>query len=462
MSETAVQRLLKNDHRTARAAAGESISLSVDCAKALLGELASDEVVRAFYHDGWGYAALTTRGLVLVRNLLTPKAARVPSPLLILRHAYGMFDSVDVLVDGKPHKLHGSKLDPKGELLGTAGRLLPPDSPLRPGRGRRLSTWVRRHPLSVAAAATVVALAGLNPGSGGEKAVAQDRTYRTANVPDFNGTPLASAVAKARLDGWRKVSTADASSARRQVNPTAPGWHVCFQSPSADVPAWPSLTTLTLYAVPEREVCPAWLHDSRRILMPGLVGERFDDASRALGDLGLDHVDAFHAHTGERLDEGGAQDLADWQVCRQRPEPDSEISTTTRPSLWLTGPGVSCTEPSPSPSPTPRPKPKPKPKPHPQPSYGTSGGGSGGGGTGGGSSHTGSGSGGSSGGSGGSTGGSGGTGGSSGGSGTGGQAGVQFGQYCSPVGATATTGDGRPAKCFMGRDGQARWGYNSG
>ncbi|CAM5689710.1 hypothetical protein STENM36S_04956 [Streptomyces tendae] len=164
------------------------------------------------------------------------------------------------------------------------------------------------------------------------------------------------------------------------MKPTAPGWRVCFQSPSADVPAWPSLTTLTLYAVPEHEACPAWLHDSRRIPMPGLVGEQFDDASRALGDLGLDQVDAFHAHTGERLDEGGWQDLADWQVCRQRPAPGSEVSDTTRPDLWLLGPGVSCTEPSPDPSPTPKPKPKPKPRPEPrpQPSDGTSGGGSGG------------------------------------------------------------------------------------
>ncbi|MFJ5780031.1 hypothetical protein [Streptomyces sp. NPDC093094] len=455
MSETVVQRLLKNDRRTAKVAAGESISLPEDCAKALLGELASGEVVRALYHDGWGYAALTTRGLVLVR-LLAPKAVRVPAPLLILRRAYGMFGSVDVLVDGKPRKLHGSKLDPKGELLGTVGRLLPPDSPLRPGRARRLSTWVRRHPVAVAAAAAVVALAGGNPGSGGEKAVAQDRTYRTVHVPDFNGSSLASAVGKARLDGWRKVSAADASSARRSVKLTAPGWRVCFQSPSADVPSWPSLITLTLYAVPERELCPAWLQASRRILMPDLVGEQFDGASRALGDLGIDQTDAFHAHTGERLDEGGSQDLADWLVCRQRPEPGSEVSTTTQPDLWLISSGTSCTEPSPSPSPSPKPspKPKPKPKPEPRPSQGTSGGGSGGGGTGKGSSDP------TSSGSGGSSGGSGGTTGSSGGSG--GRAGVQFGQYCSPVGATATTGDGRPAKCFMGSDGQARWGYNSG
>ncbi|WP_407656860.1 hypothetical protein [Lentzea atacamensis] len=40
--------------------------------------------------------------------------------------------------------------------------------------------------------------------------------------------------------------------------------------------------------------------------------------------------------------------------------------------------------------------------------------------------------------------------------------GVQFGQYCSPVGATTRTSDGRPAKCYMGKDGKARWGYHHG
>jgi hypothetical protein len=39
---------------------------------------------------------------------------------------------------------------------------------------------------------------------------------------------------------------------------------------------------------------------------------------------------------------------------------------------------------------------------------------------------------------------------------------LNFGQYCAPVGATADMFDGRPGKCFMGRDGIARWGYNSG
>ncbi|MEV7210964.1 MULTISPECIES: hypothetical protein [unclassified Streptomyces] len=42
-----------------------------------------------------------------------------------------------------------------------------------------------------------------------------------------------------------------------------------------------------------------------------------------------------------------------------------------------------------------------------------------------------------------------------------GQVGIQFGYACSPVGALGIAGDGRPAKCFMGKDGRARWGYDS-
>ncbi|MFD5008538.1 hypothetical protein [Streptomyces chartreusis] len=42
-----------------------------------------------------------------------------------------------------------------------------------------------------------------------------------------------------------------------------------------------------------------------------------------------------------------------------------------------------------------------------------------------------------------------------------GQAGIQFGYACSPVGALGTAEDGRPAKCFLGKDGRARWGYDS-
>jgi hypothetical protein len=51
--------------------------------------------------------------------------------------------------------------------------------------------------------------------------------------------------------------------------------------------------------------------------------------------------------------------------------------------------------------------------------------------------------------------------GTSGGSGSGGQTDVQFGYACSPVGALGTAEDGRPAECFRGKDGRARWGYDS-
>jgi hypothetical protein len=42
-----------------------------------------------------------------------------------------------------------------------------------------------------------------------------------------------------------------------------------------------------------------------------------------------------------------------------------------------------------------------------------------------------------------------------------GQVGIQFGYACFPVGALGIAEDGRPAKCFMGKDGRARWGYDS-
>ncbi|GGP66867.1 MULTISPECIES: hypothetical protein [Streptomyces] len=41
------------------------------------------------------------------------------------------------------------------------------------------------------------------------------------------------------------------------------------------------------------------------------------------------------------------------------------------------------------------------------------------------------------------------------------QEGVQFGYACSPVGSLGVAGGGRPAECFMGKDGRARWGYDS-
>ncbi|WP_435972113.1 hypothetical protein [Streptomyces sp. Qhu_M48] len=455
---------LTEDPRTAAVASGESISLSASHKQVLLQELGPGEVVRSVYHDGWGYAVLTRKGLILFRNLLAPKATRVAGPLRILRRAHGMFDSVEILVDGKPRKLHGSKLDPKGELLEAAGELLPPGSALRPGGGRRSSAWIRRHPVSVCAMAATVLVAGLGAGPRQDDAVAQDATVSTPVVPDFRGASLAAAAAQARRGQWR-VAVADASSAYRTVTVAQAGWRVCFQSPSGGVGVRPSGTTLTLYAVPDREVCPSQLDGTRRVVMPGLVGERFDAATRVLETLDLGRVVRFHAHTGQRLDDR-PQDLADWQVCRQQPHAGTEVPTTTQVDLWLIGPGLSCTTPSPAPTPKPEPKPEPKPKPgsqatpkptpRPQRSYDSTSGGGTTGGSGSGGSSSGdrdSGREGSSGGSDATTG----TGG-----GTGGGAGVGFGQFCSPVGATVTTSDGRPAKCFMGKDGAARWGYNSG
>ncbi|QQC92610.1 hypothetical protein [Streptomyces alfalfae] len=170
---------------------------------------------------------------------------------------------------------------------------------------------------------------------------------------------------------------------------------------------------------------------------PCAPAPRFDDASRALADVGLDETARRHAHTGERLADA-PDEVADWKVCRQQPSPDTVVSPWTRPGLWLIGPGRPCTETSPKPRPEPeakpkprpepeaKPKPRPEPEPRPRPSRDGAPGGS--------------------------TGGSGG--------GTGGSA--AFGQFCSPAGATATTADGRPAQCFMGRDGRPRWSHHSG
>ncbi|MFD9460737.1 hypothetical protein [Streptomyces sp. NPDC060027] len=450
------------DPRLAAVVAGERISLPDDHKKALLAELEPGESVRSLYHCGWGYAALTGNGLVLVRNLIAPKASRVPEPVAILRRESGILDSAVIVVGGKVYKLHGSRLDPKGELLAASGELLPADSALRPRGRARLAAWVRRRPVLASLVAAAMVSAAWNAG---HETPARAGADHSVVVPDFKGAALTSAVADARRQSWQTVTTADASSSLRPVPASAPGWRVCFQSPSHAEKVRPSARALTLYAVPDKEACPTRLLAPRRIVMPDLVGERFDEASRRLGDLGLEHPAAWHAHTGQRMD-GGSPDVDDWRVCRQQPEPDREVSLPTRPGLWLIGPGVPCTKPSPKPTPKPEPKPKPKPKPVPEPkpqprTGGTSGSTSTGGTSGGtsGGSSGGSSAGGTSGG--GSTGGSSGTSGGTTG-GTGAQSGIRFGQYCSPVGAVATTADGRPAKCFMGRDGRARWGYNSG
>ncbi|MEU0284136.1 hypothetical protein [Streptomyces sp. NPDC006147] len=416
------------------------------------------EKVRAVYHDGWGHAALTDSGLILLHNLVSPRATRVTGPVHILRRASGFFDSVEILVGGRPHKLWGSKTDPKGALLEAAGDMVPAGSPLWPGRRRRMLTWARRHPVLTTLLAVPVAagVIGSATGADGEAGAAQDaRTSTEILVPDYEGTALTTATSRARAASWATVSASDATSALRTVTPGDMGWQVCFQLPSSGETVRPASGTLTLYAVPEREECPERLHGPGRIVMPDLVGTPFGEASDTLDGLGVRNVLALHAHTGGRLFEG-ERDLDDWPVCRQDPEADSETTVNAFVRLWLIGPGEPCAEPSPTPTPTPEPKPKPKPEPKPAP-----GGGSGGSSTGGdsgesdGTSSTSGG---------GPTGGSSSSGGTSGGSGSGGggQAGIGFGQFCSPVGATATTADGRPAKCFMGKDGQARWGYNSG
>ncbi|MEU1199848.1 PASTA domain-containing protein [Streptomyces sp. NPDC005813] len=446
---------LAADPRTAAADADENISLPDDHKKVLLAELEPDEVVRSLYHCGWGYAALTDRGLILLRPLLTPKASRAPKPLRIKRRAHGLLDRVDVVVDGAVRKLHGSKIDPKGELLEAVGEPLPADAPVRSNSKARSATWLRRHPVLLATVVAGTLVAGLSSVSNGHDDPARAGSDTSLAVPDFSGDSVTAAVADAQAHAWLKVSVSDASSAFRPVKNTASGWQVCFQTPSRQETVRPSLRTLTLYAVPKREVCPTHLLGPRRVAVPDLVGKSLDEADRALEALELDHPAMRHAYTGKRLD-NGSHDLDEWHVCRQQPEPGTEVLVSTQVGLWLIDPGAPCTRPSPKPTPKSEPKPEPKPKPRPEPSHGsTAGGATTGGGTSGGSA----GSGGST--NGGSTGGgsSSTSGGTTGGSGS--QSGIQFGQYCSPVGATATTADGRPAKCYMGKDGRARWGYDS-
>lgn len=115
-----------DDPRLAAVVAGEKLSLPDDHGKALLAELGPGESVRSLYHCGWGYAALTGRGLVLLRGLMAPKATRVPEPVSILRREHGILDSTVILVDGKEYKLHGSTLDPKGNCSRRRARCCPP------------------------------------------------------------------------------------------------------------------------------------------------------------------------------------------------------------------------------------------------------------------------------------------------------------------------------------------------
>ncbi|MFD8421818.1 hypothetical protein [Streptomyces sp. NPDC059466] len=467
MSPYDAQWLLRSDPRTAVVAEREVVLPPFHMAQDLHRTLRPMERVLALYYHGLGYAALTKKALILL-SIGGVAPSRVARPLVIVRPPYedaSRVDAsrVDVSVDGRRITLWGSRIDasctllqgprkarsgsPAGDprLAAAAGEVLPADSSAHPHGRARLSAWVRRRPVlaSVAAAALVFAAWG----AGHETPARAGIEDRSVVVPDFAGTALTTAVADARRQSWTTVSAADASSSLRPVADGALGWRVCFQTPSHDETVRPSASTLKLYAVPEKEACPSRLLAPPRVIMPDIVGERFDDASRTLDDLGLAHTTALHAHTGERLDDG-SQDVDDWQVCRQEPEAGDEVLLSTSADLWLIGQGNSCTKPSPKPTPKPKPKPKPKPEPKPR-TRGTSGSTTRGGTSGGDSGSSGS-SGGSSGTSGGTTG------------GTGNQPGIQFGRSCSPVGATATTVDGRPAKCFMGSDGRARWGYNSG
>lgn len=465
MSPFDAQWLLRNDPRTTKVAAHETVLPPLHMAQALHHTLRPRERVLAVYYHGLGYAALTKKALILL-SIGGVAPARVARPLVILRPAYGDASRVDVSVDGQRITLWGSRIDSSGTLLqesrkarsgspaddprlaAAAGEVLPASSSAYLRGRARLSASVRRHPVLASVVAATLVFAAW--GAGHETPALAGTEDRPVVVPDFTGTVLTTAVADARRQSWMTVSAADASSSLRPVADGAPGWRVCFQAPSHDKTVRPSVSTLKLYAVPEKEACPSRLLAPQRMIMPDVVGERFDEASRALDDLGLAHTTALHAHTGERLDDG-AQDVHDWQVCRQEPEAGHEVLLSTSADLWLIGQDNTCTKPSPKPRPKPKPKPERKPKPKSKPRIGgTSGSTTGGGGTSGGGS-------GSSGSSGGSSGTSGGTTGS-----TGSQSGIQFGRYCSPVGAIATTADGRPAKCFMGSDGRARWGYNSG
>jgi uncharacterized membrane protein YgcG len=467
MSPTAGQRPLRDDPRTADVAAREVVPLPLGKAHALLRALGPRERVLALYHQGLGYAALTEDALILLNG---EAPARVARPLVILRPAYGAASRVDVSANGRRITVWGSVIDVSGELLrgtGTAvpvsygddpslgellgerAELLSAGSSPRPRRAARLSAWARRRP--VLASFVAVATAAAVWGAGHETPVRAGAVSVT--VSDFRGKTLGTAVAHARRQSWRTVTTTDASSAHRPVRASESGWRVCFQTPSRGATARPATGTLTLYAVPEKETCPARALDPRRAVVPDVVGKRFDEAAQVLAGVGIDYPARRHAHTGRYLD-GSSHDVDDWRVCRQDPEPGREDALPIPTGLWLIGPGGPCARPSPKPAPKPKPKPKPKPRSESKPGTGgTSGsgtsGGTSGGGTGGGASSGGS-SGGSSGTSGGTTG------------GTGGRSGIGFGQYCSPVGAVTTTADGRPAKCFMGKDGNARWGYDSG
>lgn len=196
-------------------------------------------------------------------------------------------------------------------------------------------------------------------------------------------------------------------------------WRVCFQGPAASRAG--RKPVLDLGVVRVEWPCPAKDGDPIPYpKMPEVVGMTFAKASETLQPMGLRAIEPESAYTDVDLPDG----VDSWTVCFQRPEEGAEIkypkNETAR--LKLTAPGTSCPKAEYS---------RLRPVPAPPSSGDDEGSGS-------------------------SSGGGGGA-----GAGAGGFGGVQYGRFCSPVGARATTTGGGPAKCFMGKDGRARWGYGS-
>ncbi|MCJ0869013.1 hypothetical protein [Streptomyces sp. AP-93] len=172
-------------------------------------------------------------------------------------------------------------------------------------------------------------------------------------------------------------------------------------------------------------------------LMPQIVGSTHADAARQIEALGGGALQGRTVYADVTL----PADPGAWLVCIQGPAA-GELITIGGQRVALAAPNAKCpdregTRLHPEPRRTPTPPPAPTP-PKDDGKGSVSGGSSSGGSSSGGGSTSG--------------------GGTSGGGGT---TSVQFGRFCSPVGAIATTADGRPAKCFMGKDGRARWGYRS-
>ncbi|MFG2229486.1 hypothetical protein ACGFNX_05620 [Streptomyces sp. NPDC048723] len=258
------------------------------------------------------------------------------------------------------------------------------------------------------------------------KSTAPATTPSPNPLPNYVGQNLKQAKTDAYAAGYNAISHDAGPGSAGQWNDD--NWKVCFQAPVGE-PAG-TKATLDFGVVRNEWPCPA--KDGEPIpypKMPKVVGLTFAKASEILKPIGLQEIEPRSAYTDVTL----PATVDDWTVCFQEPEDGEEIQRpkTTTAYLEVAGPGTGC--------PTAQhtklhPDPTPPSNDDDSSSSSTSGGTSRSGGT------------------------------SSGGtssSGGGGQTGVGFGRFCSPVGARATTGDGRPAKCFMGKDGRARWGYAS-